>query len=72
MVSIGVQIEVALLLQYQALPQEGHIEVLYLIFQFLSNKPKEILVIDPSVPNVDLSILNFNADRKEFYGGMVE
>ena len=34
---IDIQIEVTLLLQYQALPQEVHLEALYLIFHFMSN-----------------------------------
>ena len=72
MVSIGVQIEVALLLQYQALPQEGHIEVLYLIFQFLSKNPNNILVMEPSVLNVEKCVFNLNAYLKEFYGDVVE
>ena len=69
---VDIQIEVALLSQYQALPQEFHIEALYLIFHSLSNNPKKILVMDPSMPNVDKSIFNLNADRKEFYGDVVE
>ena len=67
-----IQIEVALLSQYQASPQEVHLEVMYLIFHFLSNNPNKILVMDPSMQNVDKSVFNLNADWKEFYGDMVE
>ena len=69
---IDVQIEVVLMSQYQAPPQEGHLEVLYLIFNFLSNKPRKILVMDPSVPYVEEYIFNLNADWKEFYRDVVE
>ena len=69
---VDIQIEVALLSQYQALPQEFHIEALYLIFHSLSNNPKKILVMDPSMLNVDESVFNLNADWKGFYENVVE
>ena len=69
---IDVQIKVALLLQYQSSPRESHIEALYLIFHFMSKKPKKRLAMYPSVPDVDEYVFNLNADWKEFYGGMVE
>ena len=69
---IDIQIEVALLSQYQALPQEVHVDALYLIFHFLSNNQKYISVMDPIMPYVDGSIFNLNADWKEFYGDVVE
>ena len=62
---IGIQVEVPSLSQYQALPQEVHPEALYLIFHFLSNNPKKILVMDTSMPNVDGSVFNLNVDCKE-------
>ena len=69
---IDIQIEVAFLSQYQASPREGHLEELYLIFHFLSKNSKKRLVMDASVPDVDISIFNLNADWKEFYGEVVE
>ena len=59
---VDIQIEVALLPQYQASPQYIHIEALYLIFHFLYNNPKKILVMDPSMPNVEGSVFNLSAD----------
>ena len=50
---IDVQIEVALMSQYQASPQEFYLEALYLKFHFLLKNPKKILVMDLSVPDVD-------------------
>ena len=61
-----------MLSQYQASPQEINIEALYLMFHSLYNNPKNILVMDPSMPNVDEFVFNLNADRKEFNGDMVE
>ena len=45
---------------------------LYLIFHFLLKKPKKILVMDPSMTNVEKSVFNLNADWKELYRGVVE
>ena len=67
-----IQIEVVLLSQYQASPQEVHLEVMYLIFHFLSNNPRKILVMETSMPNVDGSVFNPNVDCKEFYGDVAE
>ena len=69
---IGIQIDFALLFQYQASPRESHLEALYLIFKFLSGNPKKILVIDSSVTKVENSVFNLNNDWKEFYGDVVE
>ena len=70
--SIDIQVEVPLLSQYQAFPKEVHLEALYLIFHFLSNNPKKILVMDPIIPNIDGSVFNNNTDLKYFYGDVVE
>ena len=69
---IGVQREAVLLSQYQSSPQEGHLEALYLIFHSLSKKPKKILVMEPSVPDVEESVFKLNTDWKDFYGDVVE
>ena len=69
---IDIQVEVPLLSQYQAFPQEVHPEALYLIFHFLSNNPRKILVMDTSMPNVDGSVFNLNIDCKDFYGDVAE
>ena len=69
---IDVQIEVALLSQYQASPRDGHLEALYLIFHYLSKNPKKRLVMDPNYPNVDENTFNGSADWMQFYGDLVE
>ena len=69
---IDVQIEVALLSQYQASPREGHLEALYLIFHYLSKNPKKRLVMDPHYPDVDENTFNGAADWVQFYGDIIE
>ena len=69
---IDIQIEVALLSQYQASPQEGHLEALYLIFHYLSKNPKKRLVMDPHYPDVDENTFNTNADWVQFYEDLSE
>ena len=59
---IDIQIEVALLSQYQASPREGHLEALYLIFHYLSKNPKKRLVMDLHYPDVDKDTCNVAAD----------
>ena len=69
---IDIQTEVALILKYQPSPREGHLGVLYLIFQFLLNSLKKRLVIDPHEPDIYERAFNSYAGWKEFYGEVVE
>lgn len=69
---IDIQIEAALLSQYQMNPRQGHLEALYLIFHFLWKNPKKRQVLDPSTPLIDESVFHSNADWVEFYGDVVE
>ena len=69
---IDIQVEVVIMSQYQALPRQGHLEALYLIFHYLSKNPKKRLVMDPNEPSVDESMFNLNADWMEFYGDVTE
>lgn len=71
---IDIQIEVAIMSQYQMNPREGHIEALYLIFHYLWKHPKKRLVMDPAIPNIDQTAFN-NTDLKAwetFYGDVEE
>ena len=70
--SIDIQIEVAFLSLYQASPQEGHIEALYLILHLMLKNPKKVLLMDLSMSDVDKYIFNLNADWNEIYGDVVE
>ena len=69
---IDIQIEVALLSQYQMSPREGHLEGLYLIFHYLWKNPKRRLVMDPKQPHHDEKAFNITADWAEFYGDVRE
>ena len=69
---VDIQVEVAIMSQYQASPRQGHLEALYLIFHFLWKNPKKRLVMDPCYPCVDEGAFNITADWKEFYGDVKE
>ncbi|KAL7537221.1 hypothetical protein ACHAXR_009342, partial [Thalassiosira sp. AJA248-18] len=69
---IDIQVEVALLSQYQMDPREGHIEELYSIFHFLWKNPKKRLMMDPAEPYVIEEMFNNNADWMGFYGDIQE
>ena len=64
--------EVAMMSQYQASPRTGHLEALYLIFHHLAKNPFKHSVMDASVPQVDESVFNQDADWVEFYGNVEE
>ena len=55
---IDIEIEVALMSQYQASLRYGHLEALYLIFHFLWKNPKKRLVMDPLEPSVNEAAFN--------------
>jgi hypothetical protein len=69
---IDIQVEVAIMSQYQASARQGHLEALYLIFHFLWKNPKKRLVMDPKQPEVDESVFNNTAQWEEFYGSLRE
>ena len=69
---IDIEIEVALMSQYQASSRYGHLEALYLIFHFLWKNPKKRLVMDPLEPGVDEDSFQSCANWKEFYGNVTE
>ena len=69
---IDIQVKVAIMSQYQALPREGHLEALYLIFHYRSKNPKKRLVMDPNEPPVDERMFNIQANWMDFYGDVVE
>jgi hypothetical protein len=70
---IDIQIEVALMSQYQAAPRTGHLEALYLIFHYLSKNVKRRMVMDPRTNEIDEKVyFNLFADWTEFYDYAVE
>ena len=54
--------EVSILLQYQAMPRQGHLEQIFHIFRFLENKKKLTLHMDPDLPNIDYSLFTTNVE----------
>ena len=69
---INIQLEVALMSQYQMSPREGNLEAIYFIFHFLWNNPKKKQVMDSYTPIIYESVFHSNADWVEFYGYVVE
>ena len=59
---IEIQVEVALVSQYQMIPREGYLAVIYLIFHFLWKNPKKRQVMDPSTPMINVSVFYSNSD----------
>ena len=71
---IDIQIEVAIMSQYQMNPREGHLEALYLIFHFLWKNQRKRLVMDPIAPPIDQKAFHNPAlkEWKVFYGDVEE
>ena len=61
---VDINHEISLPSQYQASPQEGHVEQIMHTFHHISKKPKRSLHMDPGAPHIDFS--DFNQDASEF------
>ena len=55
--------EVSILSQYQAIPQQGHMEQLLRAFAYWKFKDQVSIYMDPQMPNVDYSLFNSNKDN---------
>jgi hypothetical protein len=70
---IDIFYEVSALSQYQANPCMGHLEAAYHIFAYLKKHPNMgRLAYDPTMPKIDESVFNDNADWTSFYGNVEE
>ena len=72
---VDIQLEVALMSQYQTSPRTGHLESVYHIFHYLMRLPMKRLVMDPNhVPCDEHNFYNLASteDWKEFYGEIKE
>ena len=73
---IDIFLEVSLLSQHQASPRVGHLEMLYHIFAYLQshkgNSGLGRIRCDPTMPVVDESAFNHDADWTDFYGNVEE
>ena len=61
---VDIFFEILLLLQYQAIPREDHMEQLLHIWGFLKKNPKLTLYFDPPRPRLDC--ITFITKREEF------
>jgi hypothetical protein len=61
---VDILLEVSLLSQYQANPQEGHLEQLLHIFAFLKHHPKLTLYLSPELPIIDYGV--FQTKKEDF------
>jgi hypothetical protein len=60
--------KVSELASYLAMPQEGHLEAIFHLFNYLETKHNARIVFDPSYPNVvDIPVFK-ECDWKVFYG----
>jgi hypothetical protein len=69
---IDIAVETAIMSQYSALPREGHIEAVYLIFSYLAVHPYGKIVFDPTTPMLDEESFQHDVDWKPFYGDVTE
>ena len=63
--------EVSLLASHLALPREGHLEAVFHIFAYLSNKHNSRVVLDPTYPEIDERDFK-RYDWEQFYGKVEE
>lgn len=64
---IDIHIHVAMLSSFLACPREGHLAEAFHIFSYLKKYRKSTMVFDDTLPNVDESIFQQNADWSEYY-----
>lgn len=70
---IDINLKVALMSQYQALPRLGHLKAVYHIFAYLkSYEKKGRLTYNPKSLQIDETVINSGADWKDFYGDVEE
>ena len=69
---IDIEIETALLSQYQASPREGHLEAAYSVVHYLQQNPSKIAVMDPADKICDSRRFNSDARWEEIYGDITE
>lgn len=73
---VDIQVEVAIMSQYQMNPRTGHLEALYLIFHYLWKNPMKRVAFDPYFremsPATEKKVFCMDAEWLEFYGDVVE
>jgi hypothetical protein len=61
---VDILLEVSLLSQYQASPQEGHLDQVLHIFAFLKKHPELTLYISPELPRIEYG--DFRTNKEDF------
>jgi hypothetical protein len=61
---VDVLLEVSLLSQYRAIPQESHMDQLLHIFAFLKVHPKLTICLSPELPSVDCK--DYQTNKEDF------
>jgi hypothetical protein len=64
--------EVAMMSQYSAAPRMGHIEAVYHIFLYLTKHDKSCIIFDASLPTLNLTNQQVEADWRPFYWDLKE
>ena len=60
-----------LLASHNALPREGHLEVVFHVYAFLKQKDNSRMVFDPTYPTSNMSDFK-QCDWGQFYGNVKE
>ena len=72
LVCIDIALDFALISQYQASPRVGHLEAIYLIFNYLSKHKNWCIVFDATLPEIKETYFIQDADWIKFYHYSVE
>jgi hypothetical protein len=68
---MDIMTEVLMLSSHNALPREGHLNVVYCIFSYLKTKKNARLILDPTYAPIDYDSFQ-KQNCEEFYGDAVE
>jgi hypothetical protein len=64
---LDIHVHVAMLSSFLAAPREGHLQEVFHIFAYLKHYKKSTMVFDDTLPTIDESIFQTNADWTDFY-----
>ena len=69
---IDITTEVSMLAAHMAMPREGHLFAVFQVFAYLKQKHNSRLILDPTLPKIDMEHFKGNEDWKSFYGDAKE
>ena len=64
--------EVSMLASHLALPRRGHLEAVFRIFAYLSNRHNARMIFDPTYPEIDMRTFKHQCEWETFYGDVKE